>query len=130
MPTAKLDVCDIKFVTAYPDKIKSKTLNREQISIERTFLKKSSAKNFLAESFWEFSKIVRSTVVSNCRAFFYFNYAIGVCGNNFNTTMPEFSCRHCRPSLRQQIYNASVVERLDSMKGYLREVAKRRYGSE
>ena len=31
---------------------------------------------------------------------------------------------------RQQIYNASVVERSDLMKGSLREVAKRRYGSE
>ena len=40
MPTAKLDVCDIKTVTAYLDKIKSKTLNREQISIERTFFEK------------------------------------------------------------------------------------------
>ena len=37
---AKLDVCDIKFVTAYLDKIKSKTLNREQISIERTIFEK------------------------------------------------------------------------------------------
>ena len=35
------------------------------------FLKKSSAKNFLAESFWEFSKKVRSTVVVNRRAFYY-----------------------------------------------------------
>ena len=40
MPTAKLDVCDIKIVTAYPDKIKSKTLNREQISVERTIFEK------------------------------------------------------------------------------------------
>ena len=23
-------------------------------------------------------------------------YAIGVCGLKFNTTMPEFGCRHCR----------------------------------
>ena len=36
-PTGKLELCYIKFVTAYPDKIKSKTLNREQISVERTF---------------------------------------------------------------------------------------------
>ena len=41
MPTTKLDVCDIKTVTAYPDKIKSKPLTREQISIERTFFENS-----------------------------------------------------------------------------------------
>ena len=40
MPTAKLDVCDIKIQVAYPDKIKSKTLNREQISVERTIFEK------------------------------------------------------------------------------------------
>ncbi|MBQ4135838.1 MAG: hypothetical protein IJD73_02095, partial [Clostridia bacterium] len=41
MPTAKLDVCDIKIVTVYPDKIKSKTLNREHVSVERTFFENS-----------------------------------------------------------------------------------------
>ena len=88
---------------------------------------------------------------------FCFNYAIGVCGLDFDVTMPEFGCRHCRPFLkkgsaknffckkvlgyfskivrstfisstpkalfRQQIYNASVGERLDLMKGSLREGA-------
>ena len=76
-------------------------------------------------------------------------YAIGVCGNKFNITNIEFGCRHCRhlirhlsvtPSptgegnrkalFRQQLFNASVGERSDLMKGSLREVAKRRYGSE
>ena len=61
----------------------------------RPFLKKGSAKNFpTGKILGYFSKIVRSTVVSNCRAFFY--YAIGVCGNNFNITNIEFGCRHCR----------------------------------
>ena len=41
VPTAKLGHSGIKIVTAYPDKIKSKTLNREQISIERTFFENS-----------------------------------------------------------------------------------------
>ena len=41
MPTAKLNVCDIKFQAAYPDKIKRKTLNREHISVERTFFENS-----------------------------------------------------------------------------------------
>ena len=54
-----------------------------------TFLKKGSAKNFpTGKVLGYFSKIVRSTVVSNCRAFFY--YAIGVCGLKFDGTMPEF----------------------------------------
>ena len=53
VPTAKLDVCDIKTVTAYPDKIKSETLNREQISIERTIFE-NSPKPFLLESFWRY----------------------------------------------------------------------------
>jgi hypothetical protein len=35
VPTAKLDVCDIKIVTANPEKIKSKTLNRGLFSVER-----------------------------------------------------------------------------------------------
>ena len=61
VPTAKLDVCDIKTVTANPDKIKNKTLNREQISIERTIFE-NSPKSFLLESFWRylFSKRVGS----------------------------------------------------------------------
>ena len=50
-------------------------------------------------------------------------YAVGVCDLKFNITNIEFGCRHCRPSLRQQIYNASVVERSDLMKGSLREGA-------
>ena len=65
-----------------------------------TFLKKGSAKNFpTGKVLGCFSKIVRSTVVSNRRAFFY--YAIGVYGNNFNITNIEFGCRHCRPFLKK-----------------------------
>ena len=68
----------------------------------RPLLKKSSAKNFLAERFlWVFKK-VRSTFISSTpKALF-----------------------------RQQIYTASVGERVDTTNGSLREVAKRRYGSE
>ena len=118
-----------------------------------TFLKKGSAKNFpTGKILGYFSKIVRSDG--------YWFYAVGVCGLNFNTTMPEFGCRHCRPFLkkgsaknfptgkilgyfskivrstvisstpkalfRQQIFNASVGERLDSMEGSLREGAVER----
>ena len=46
----------IKIVTAYPDKIKSKTLNREHISVERTFFENSqklSARKFFAELFFK-----------------------------------------------------------------------------
>jgi hypothetical protein len=28
-------------------------------------------------------------------------YLFGVCGLKFNTTMPEFGCRHCRPFLKK-----------------------------
>ena len=49
-PTAKLYVCDIKTVTANPDKIKSKTLNRERISIERNFFE-NSQKSFCKKVF-------------------------------------------------------------------------------
>ena len=70
------------------------------------FWKKALQKTFLQKGFWEFSKKVRSTVVSNRRAFFYFNYAIGVWSFKFNIATPEFACRciptefgcrHCRP---------------------------------
>ena len=37
VPTAKLDVCDIKIVTAHPDKIKN--ARRLLTTVERTFLK-------------------------------------------------------------------------------------------
>ena len=73
-----------------------------------TFLKKGSAKNFsTGKILGYFSIIVRSIeICSWLSAYFIVKLR------------------------RQQIYNASVVERLDSMKGSLREVAKRRYGSE
>ena len=49
------------------------------LKIFATFLKKGSAKNFPAgKILGYFSKKVRSAVVVNRRAFFYFNYAIGV----------------------------------------------------
>ena len=56
MPTAKLDVCDIKIVTAYPDKIKVKrsTENKSQSSV--LFLKTPknlSARKFFAELFFK-----------------------------------------------------------------------------
>ena len=61
-----------------------------------TFLKKGSAKNFpTGKVLGYFSKIVRSTVVVNRRAFLL-NYAIGVYGLKFNITNIEFGCRHCR----------------------------------
>ena len=66
------------------------------------FLKKSSAKNFLAERFlWVFKKVRLTFISSTPKALF-----------------------------RQQIYTASVGERVDTTNGSLREVAKRRYGSE
>jgi hypothetical protein len=40
VPTAKLGHSNIKFQASFPDKIKSKTPNREQISVERTFFEK------------------------------------------------------------------------------------------
>jgi hypothetical protein len=42
----------------------------------RPFLKKSSAKNFLAESFWEFSKELRSTVAITRWGFLLLNYVV------------------------------------------------------
>ena len=88
-----------------------------------TFLKKGSAKNFptgkvLGYFQKNFARRLLSIVGRFC-----FNYAIGVCGLDFDVIVPEFGCRHCRSSLRQQIYNASVVERSDLMKGSLREGA-------
>ena len=53
-----------------------------------TFLKKGSAKNFpTGKVLGYFSKKVRSAVVGNRRAFFYL---VGVCGLDFDGTMPEF----------------------------------------
>ena len=51
--TFKLGHSAIKFEASTPDKIKSKTLNREQISIERTIFE-NSPKPFLLESFWRY----------------------------------------------------------------------------
>ena len=56
MPTAKLGVCDIKIVTAYPDKIKVKrsTENKSRSSV--LFLKTPknlSARKFFAELFFK-----------------------------------------------------------------------------
>ncbi|MBR0449273.1 MAG: hypothetical protein IIX30_00470, partial [Clostridia bacterium] len=54
--TFKLGVRAIKFEAANPDKIKSKTLDREHISVERTFLKtlkNLSARKFFAELFFK-----------------------------------------------------------------------------
>ena len=59
------------------------------VKIFATFLKKGSAKNFpTGKILGYFSKIVRSAIVINRRAFF--NYTVGVCGLKFNTAMPEF----------------------------------------
>ena len=86
-------VCGLKFNTATPE---------FGCRHCRPFLKKSSAKNFLAERFLCSFQKIRSTFISSTpKALF-----------------------------RQQVYNAFVVERSDLMKGSLREVAKRRYGSE
>jgi hypothetical protein len=40
-PTGKLGHSAIKFEASFPDKIKNKTLNREHISVERTFFENS-----------------------------------------------------------------------------------------
>ena len=48
VPTAKLGVCDIKIVTAYPDKIKN--ARRLTTTVERTIFE-NSQKPFLLESF-------------------------------------------------------------------------------
>ena len=70
------------------------------LKVFATFLKKGSAKNFpTGKILGYFSKIVRSTVVVNRRAFF--NYAVGVWGLKFNTATPELGCRHCRPFLKK-----------------------------
>ena len=66
------------------------------VRVFATFLKKGSAKNFpTGKVLGYFSKIVRSTFIGS---------------------MPK-------ALFRQQIYNAFVGERLDSMKGSLREGA-------
>ena len=104
-------------------------------------MKKSSAKNFLSESFWEFFK--NSTLNRDLFSVERFAfYLVGVCGLKFNITNIEFGCRHLirhltvTPSptgegnrtalFRQQIFNASVGERLDATKGSLREGAVER----
>ena len=59
------------------------------------FLKKSSAKNFLAERFlgvFKNSALDRDLFSVERFAFYLF----GVCSNNFNITTPELGCRHCR----------------------------------
>ena len=77
-----------------------------------TFLKKGSAKNFpTGKILGCFSKKVRSTVVVNRRAFFILS---GVA---------VWALMALCPSFRQQIFKASVGERLDSMRGSLREGA-------
>ena len=53
VPTAKLGHSAIKFQASFPDKIKSKTLNREHVSVERTIFE-NSPKPFLLESFWRY----------------------------------------------------------------------------
>ena len=56
VPTAKLDVCDIKIVTAYPDGVikKRSTENKSRLSV--LFLKTPknlSARKFFAELFFK-----------------------------------------------------------------------------
>ena len=59
-------------------------------------MKKSSAKNFLAERFlgvFKNSALDRDLFSVERFAFYLF----GVCGLNFNITNIELGCRHCRP---------------------------------
>ena len=113
-----------------------------------TFLKKGSAKNFFSKKVLGcFSKKVRSTVVVNRRAFFILSgYAVTILiplrpslpVGAYRPSLAVGTADHCRhlirhlsvtPSptgegncgalFRQQIYNASVCERLDLMKGSL-----------
>ena len=74
----------------------------------------------------DFGLFFKNSTLDGCcqsSSVFLLNYAVGVCGLKFDGIMLEFGCRHCRPSLRQQIYNVSVGERSDSIKGSLREGA-------
>ena len=77
MPTAKLGHSNIKFQASFPDKIKSKTLNREQISVERTIFE-NSQKPFCKKIF--------------CGAFFQSavpTAKLGLCYIKFQAANPE-----------------------------------------
>ena len=63
---------------------------------EKKLRKKLSCGKFLG--------VFKNSTLDGCcqsSGVFCFNYAIGVCGLKFNTTMPEIGCRHCRPFLKK-----------------------------
>ncbi|MBR0449606.1 MAG: hypothetical protein IIX30_02200, partial [Clostridia bacterium] len=80
------------------------------------FLKKSSAKNFLAERFLRVFKksTLNRDLFSVERLFLLLNYAIGVCGLKFNITNIEFSYQHCRPVERTIFENSPKSFLLES----------------